>query len=142
MSQFTMLFDSFSSVFTAPSFLHFQVLVMSLWALPLITGGRISLARIWLAAGVSQHWDALLRFVRAYRWDKDELARSLTLFVLERVKERLPRSARAMADDSSSLELMRPVTNTLRPRRCLVSRSIIIIVPEWGRASTGGVIAG
>ena len=39
MQQFSMLFDSFSSVFTSPSFLHFQVLVTSLWALPLLTGG-------------------------------------------------------------------------------------------------------
>jgi len=93
MQQFSMLFDSFSSVFTSPSFLHFQALVISLWALPLLTGGRMSLARIWLAGGVSQHWDAPLRFVRAYVWDKDELARSLTLFVLERVKDGLPRSA-------------------------------------------------
>lgn len=92
MSQFTMLFDSFSSVFTSPSFLHFQVLVVSLWALPLLTGGRMSLARIWLAAGVSQHWDALLRFIRAYRWETDELARTLTLLVLERVKDALPRA--------------------------------------------------
>jgi hypothetical protein len=92
MQQFSMLFDRFRSVFTAPSFLHFQVLVISLWALPLLTGGQMSLARIWLASGVSQHWDALLRFVRAYAWDTDELARTLTLFVLERVKERLPRS--------------------------------------------------
>lgn len=30
MSQFSMLFDSFSCVFTAPSLLHFQTLVISL----------------------------------------------------------------------------------------------------------------
>ena len=92
MPQFTMLFDSFSSVFTSPSFLHFQVLITSLWALPLLIGGRMSLARIWLAGGVSQHWDVRLRFVRAYRWETDELATTLTLFVLERVKDGLPRS--------------------------------------------------
>ena len=93
MPQFTTLFDSFSPVFTAPSFLHFQTLVLSLWALPLLTGGRMSVARIWLAAGVSEHWDALLRFIRAYVWDRDELAKRLTLYVLSRVKERLPRTA-------------------------------------------------
>ena len=92
MSQFITLFDSFRPVFTAPSFLHFQRLMVSLWALPLLTGGRLSLARIWLASGVSQHWDALSRFVRSYVWDRDELARCLTLCVLERVKARLPRT--------------------------------------------------
>jgi len=92
MPQFTTLFESFIPVFTAPSFLHFQALMMSLWCLPLLTGGRMSLARIWMACGTSQHWDALSRFVRSYVWEQEELARCLTLFVLERVKDRLPRT--------------------------------------------------
>jgi len=92
MHQFITLFESFSPVFTAPSFLHFQTLMVSLWALPLLTGGRMSLARIWAASGVSQHWDALSRFVRSYRWERDELARCLSLCVLERVRARLPRT--------------------------------------------------
>ena len=46
MSDFNMLFERFSSVFTAPSFLHFQSLVISLWSLPQVTGGQMSLARI------------------------------------------------------------------------------------------------
>ena len=90
MQQFTMLFESFDQVFTAPSFLHFQALILSLWALPLITGGPMSLARIWLASRTAQHWDALCRFVRSYVWQADELAKALTLFVLAMVKERLP----------------------------------------------------
>lgn len=93
MQQFIMLFEAFSQVFTAPSFRHFQALVLSLWALPLITGGPMSLARIWLASRTSQHWDGLLRFVRAYVWQADELSKALTLFVLETVKDRLPQSA-------------------------------------------------
>ncbi|MBV9481701.1 MAG: transposase [Acidobacteria bacterium] len=92
MQQFTTLFDSFIPVFTAPSFLHFQTLMVSLWCLPLLTGGRMSLVRVWAVSGVSQHWDALLRFVRSYVWEQDELARCLTLCVLERVKARLPRT--------------------------------------------------
>ena len=92
MQQFTTLFDSFIPVFTAPSFLHFQTLMISLWCLPLLTGGRMSLVRIWAVSGVSQHWDALMRFVRSYVWEKEELARCLTLFVLARVKDRLPRT--------------------------------------------------
>jgi len=92
MQQFTMLFESFEHVFTAPSFLHFQALILSLWALPLITGGPMSLARIWLASRTAQHWDALCRFVRSYVWHADELAKALTLFVLAMVKDRLPQS--------------------------------------------------
>jgi len=92
MPQFTTLFESFIPLFTAPSFLHFQTLMVSLWALPLLTGGRMSLVRIWAVSGVSQHWDALMRFVRSYVWEPEELARCLTLFVLERVKDRLPRT--------------------------------------------------
>ena len=65
MPQFTTLFDSFTPVFTAPSLLHCQRLVRSLGALSLLTGGRMSVARNWLAAGVSQHWDALLRLIPA-----------------------------------------------------------------------------
>lgn len=90
MKQFSMLFESFSQVFTAPSFLHFQALILSLWALPLITGGQMSLARIWLATRTSQHWDGLIRFVRSYVWESDELAKALTLFLLKQVKHRLP----------------------------------------------------
>ncbi|MCA1617066.1 MAG: transposase [Acidobacteria bacterium] len=90
MSEFNMLFESFSNVFTSPSFLHFQALMISLWALPQVTGGQMSLARIWLAAGLSTHWDATARFVRSYRWSQEELAQSLTLFVLSQVKHRLP----------------------------------------------------
>jgi hypothetical protein len=88
-----MLFESFSSVFTAPSFVHFQALILSLWALPLITSGPLSLSRIWLTARTSEHWDALLRFVRSYAWEADELAQALTLFVLSKVKQRLPVSS-------------------------------------------------
>lgn len=90
MSDFNMLFDSFSHVFTSPSFLHFQALMTSLWSLPQVTGGQMSLARIWLAAGLSTHWDSMHRFVRSYHWSQAELARSLTLFVLSQVKHRLP----------------------------------------------------
>jgi hypothetical protein len=90
MSDFNMLFESFSHVFTSPSFLHFQALMVSLWALPHVTGGQMSLARIWLAAGLSAHWDSTSRFVRSYQWSQEELARSLTLFVLSQVKHRLP----------------------------------------------------
>ncbi|MBA3441421.1 MAG: transposase [Pyrinomonadaceae bacterium] len=93
MPQFTMLFEPFSSVFTAPSFLHFQALILSLWALPLVTSGPLSLSRIWLQSRTSAHWDALLRFVRSYAWEVDELARVLTLFVLAQVKHRLPRDS-------------------------------------------------
>ena len=90
MSEFNMLFESFSHVFTAPSFLHFQALMISLWSLPQVTGGQMSLARIWLAAGLSSHWDSMHRFVRSYQWAQEELARALTLFVLSQVKHRLP----------------------------------------------------
>jgi hypothetical protein len=90
MNEFNMLFESFRSVFTAPSFIHFQVLMVSLWALPLITGGPVSLARIWLASRSSHHWDGLLRFVRRYRWQPDELAKALTLLVLSTVRDHLP----------------------------------------------------
>lgn len=90
MPQFNMLFESFSSVFTAPSFVHFQALMLSLWALPLVTSGTLSLSRIWLKTRTSEHWDALLRFVRSYTWEADELAQALTLFVLAKVKHRLP----------------------------------------------------
>lgn len=90
MHQFNMLFESFSSVFTAPGFVHFQALILSLWSLPLGTGGPLSLSRIWLVSRPTQHWDALLRFVRSYAWEKDELAKALTLFVLSKVKHRLP----------------------------------------------------
>jgi len=90
MNEFNMLFESFRSVFTAPSLIHFQVLMVSLWALPLITGGRVSLARIWLASQTTRHWDGLLRFVRRYAWDMDELAHALTLLVLRTVADHLP----------------------------------------------------
>ena len=90
MSEFNMLFESFRNVFTSPSFLHFQALMISLWSLPQITGGGMSLARIWLAAGLSSHWDSMHRFVRAYQWSREELAQALTLFVLSQVKHRLP----------------------------------------------------
>jgi hypothetical protein len=90
MEQFTMLFENFSSVFTTPSFLHFQTLMISLWSLPQITGGQVSLARIWLVAGISTHWDSMHRFVRSYQWSQEDLAKALTLFVLSQVKHRLP----------------------------------------------------
>lgn len=90
MNEFITLFDNFRAVFTAPSFLHFQAVVLSLWALPLLTDGQVSLARIWLASRTSQHWDATCRFVRAYAWQPDELARRLTLLVLAVVASRLP----------------------------------------------------
>jgi len=90
MPEFTTLFEPFSSVFTAPSFLHFQALIMSLWSLPLVTGGHVSLSRIWLQSRTSKHWDALARFVRSHSWESDDLAKALTLFVLRLVKQRLP----------------------------------------------------
>lgn len=58
--------------------------------MPLVTSGPLSLSRIWLASRTAKHWDALLRFVRSYAWETDELARSLTLFVLSQLKHRLP----------------------------------------------------
>jgi hypothetical protein len=64
--------------------------MISLWSLPIVTGGQMSLARIWLASGLSTHWDATARFVRSYRWSGEDLARALTLFVLSQVKHRLP----------------------------------------------------
>jgi hypothetical protein len=90
MQQFNMLFETFGSVFTAPRFVHFQALILSLWSLPMVTGGQLSLSRIWLKIRTADHWDALLRFVRSYAWEQDELAKTLTLFVLSCVKHRLP----------------------------------------------------
>lgn len=107
MSDFNMLFESFSHLFTSPSFLHFQALMISLWSLPQVTGGGMSLARLWLAAGLSTHWDATARFVRSYHWSQEELARSLTLFVLRQVKQRLP------TDQSGKRVLLTGVDETL-----------------------------
>ena len=90
MSEFNMLFESFRNVFTRPSFLHFQALLISLWSLPQVTGRQMSGARLWLAAGLSSHWDATARFVRSSQWSQQELARALTLCVLSEVKHRLP----------------------------------------------------
>jgi hypothetical protein len=90
MKEFNTLFETFRVVFTAPSYLHFQAIIMSLWALPTITGGTVSIARIWLRTKTTAHWDALMRFLRRYRWSESELAKVLTLFVLSKVKERLP----------------------------------------------------
>jgi len=39
MNEFNTLFESFRSIFTAPSFLHSQAIILSLWALPIATGG-------------------------------------------------------------------------------------------------------
>ena len=107
MSEFNMLFERFSNVFTSSSFVHFQTLMISLWSLPQITGGGMSLARIWLAAGLSSHWDATARFVRSYQWSQEELARALTLFVLSQVKQRLP------TDKSGRRVLLTGVDETL-----------------------------
>lgn len=90
MSEFNMLFESFNSVFTSPSFHHFQAIMISLWSLPIVSNGQMSLARIWLAAGLTTHWDSTARFVRSYSWSREELAKALTLFVLSQVKHRLP----------------------------------------------------
>lgn len=67
----------------------------------------MSLARIWLAAGLSMHWDSTARFVRSYRWSQEELAQSLTLFVLSQVKHRLP------TDKSGKRVLLTGVDETL-----------------------------
>ena len=93
MNEFNMLFEAFRTVFTAPSFFHFQALMISLWALPLITGGQVSVARIWLASRTSAHWDGMLRFVRRSVWEPDELAQALTQLVLTMVRHRLPKDA-------------------------------------------------
>jgi len=83
-------FEAFRNVFTAPSFQHFTVLMISLWALPVVTGGPVSLARIWLESRLSRHWDALMRFVRRYAWSQAALAETLLQLILETVKHRLP----------------------------------------------------
>lgn len=45
MSNFNMLFESFSNFLTGPGFLHFQAPMTSLWSLPVVTGGQMSFAR-------------------------------------------------------------------------------------------------
>lgn len=83
------LLDTFRNVFTEPSFRHFTLLMLSLWALPVVTGGPVSLVRMWAESRLTQHWDALLRFVRRYVWDRAELSKALLHLVLETVKDRL-----------------------------------------------------
>lgn len=83
-------FEAFRNVFTAPSFQHFTVLMISLWALPLVTGGPVSLARIWSESRLSRHWDALMRFVRRYAWSQAKLSETLLQLILETVSDRLP----------------------------------------------------
>lgn len=90
MNEFSTLFDNFRCVLTAPSFVHFQAIIVSLWALPTITGGPVSIARIWLRTKTTTHWDGLMCFLRRYRWSETEMAKALTLFVLSKVKDKLP----------------------------------------------------
>jgi hypothetical protein len=82
-------FEAFRNVFTAPSFQHFTVLMISRWSLPLVTGGPVSLARIWSESHLSRHWDALMRFVRRYAWSQAKLSERLLQLILETVSDRL-----------------------------------------------------
>jgi len=83
MNEILSLLEPMRKSFSSPSFLHFQALIACLWSLPPITGGNLSLVRIWAQTRTSLHWDALMRFVRLYRWDADRLAQALTHQVLQ-----------------------------------------------------------
>jgi hypothetical protein len=58
------LLDAFGNGLTKSNFRPFPPLTVSLWCLPIVTGGPVSLVRIWAESQLTQSWDALLHFVR------------------------------------------------------------------------------
>jgi tryptophan-rich sensory protein len=49
------LLEAFGNGFPKPSFSHFTLLVVSLWPLLIITGGPVSLVRMWAESQLTQH---------------------------------------------------------------------------------------
>jgi hypothetical protein len=56
--QLLSLLEAFRNGFTKPNVRHFTLLVVSLCALPSITGCSVSPVHMWAESQLTQHWNA------------------------------------------------------------------------------------